>query len=320
MKTFACIFLCLAGAAVPLTAADPVELKQRWDAGKQYFFSAQTSQQSTIAIGPQKMEQAVNMTMEMNVAVRPHEDGKRKRLLIKYDRIAMEMTMNGQKLGYDSAKPDAGTDPLGLGKSLGAMVGKELKILTNAKDEIAEVENYDAYIKELTAGGGPGAADMSKMFSREGLVESIKQGSLHAFPGHPVEVGESWPFTNQITLPQVGTVSVKGTYTFKGMVDHGGASCAEIQTDGVIAMDLAAAGDAAAGPAAGIAALGMKITDGTLKGPVWFDVQLGTARDSELVQEMTMSMKNPADAAGALLSVPMKQTIKTTLTKVVDLK
>jgi hypothetical protein len=159
--------------------------------------------------------------------------------------------------------------------------------------------------------------DMSKMFTREGLLQTMKQGSLQSYPDKPIPVGASWPFTNQLSLPQVGSVTIKGSYTYKGMVDRGGVSCAEIQTDGAIAMDLGGAGQGPGNP--GLAALGMKVTEGTIKGPVWFDVQLGVARDSELVQEMKMSMKNPVDPA-AVIVIPMKQTITTTLTSLVDLK
>jgi hypothetical protein len=317
MKIFSYALLVLASAAVPLLAADTVELKQHWMVGKQYFFRAQTSQQSTITMGPQKMEQGVAMTMEMNVAVRSHEDGVRKRLTITYDRVAMDMTMNDQKMSYDSAKPEAGTDPLGMGKTLGATLGKELKILTNANDDIVEVENYDEYIKQITAAGVGGGMDMAKAFSREGLLQTMKQGSLQGLPAKPVAPGETWPFTNQITLPQIGTVKITGSYVFKGLVDHAGVRCAEIETDGAITMDL---GGAPAGSgAAGLEALGMKVTEGKLTGPVWFDPQLGMARDAALVQEMTISMKNPADPTAAL-TVPMKQTIRTTLIKVEDLK
>jgi hypothetical protein len=309
MKLFTRVLFLLACVAAPLLAADTAEIKQRWIANKQYFYTMQTAQQSTINLGQQKMEQSVTMTMEMNIAVRLHEDGKRKRLTINYDRVAMDMSMNGQKMGYDSAKPDAGTDPMGMGKSLGGMVGKELKVLTNEKDEIVEIENYDEYIKQISGGG----MDMAKMFSREQLLQTMKQGFLQAFPTTPVTAGQSWPFVNKITLPQVGTVSVKGNYTFKGNVDHGGVPCAEIQTDGTITMDVGGAGG---GP---MAALGMKINNATLQGPIWFDLALGAARDAQLVQEITISMKNPVDPAGAI-DVPMKQTITNKLTKLVDLK
>jgi hypothetical protein len=318
MKTLTRILLILACVAAPLAAADlPLEFKQRWIAGKQYFFTTQTSQQSTISFGPQTMEQAMAMTMEMSVKVQAHEDGKRKRLTTTNDRVTMDMTMNEQKMSYDSAKPDAGTDPLGMGKTMGRMIGKELKTLTNEKDEISEIENYDEYMKAITEGGAPAGMDMSKMFSRDGLLQTMKQHSLQSFPDHPVAVGESWPFTYQLKLPQVGSVKIKGTYTYKGLVDRGGVSCAEVQTDGVLAMDLGEAEAAGGNPA--VAALGMKVTNGSLKGPLWFDVKLGMVRDAELVQEMTMSMKNPADPTVEIV-VPMKQKITTTLTKVADLK
>jgi hypothetical protein len=313
MKTPACIFLVLACAIAPLFGADTIELKQRWIAGKQYFFTAKTTQQSTITVGPQKMEQGMTMSVEMNLAVRLHEDGQRKRLVMKNDRMAMEMSMNGQKMNYDSAKPDAATDPMGMGKTLSATLSKELKMLTNEKDEIVEIENYDEYIQQVTSSGGAGAVELAKSFTREGLLQTMKQGSLQSFPAARIAPGEAWPFTNKVTLPQIGEVTIKGTYTYKGMVDHEGKRCAEIQTSGIFTMDLSKA----SGP--GLAALGMKVTGGSLNGPVWFDPQLGAAVDSDLIQEMTMTMKSPADPATEL-TIPMKQTIKTTLTKIENLK
>ena len=106
----AALFACTA----PLFAADAVELKQRWIAGKHYFQTMQSTQLTTIDMGVQKMENKSVTTMEMSLAVRAHEDGARKRVTIKYERVAMAMEMNGQKMGFDSAKPGEGTDPLGL--------------------------------------------------------------------------------------------------------------------------------------------------------------------------------------------------------------
>ena len=112
-----------------------------------------------------------------------------------------------------------------------------------------------------------------------------------------------------------GEVAVAGTYKVTNIADHDGVRCAEIQTDGKLSMDL----DAQKDDSSPIAALGMKVTDGSIKGPVWFDPQLGIARESQLVQEMTISMKNPTDPS-ASINVPMKQNISVKLTKVEDLK
>jgi hypothetical protein len=307
----------VAFAAAPLSAADAVELKQRWIPGKQYFQTLQSKQTTSMSIGAQKVEQSTMTTMEMNLAVRPHEDGRSKRVTIKYDRVAMNMEMNGQKMGFDSAKPGEGTDPLGLSKTLGATVGKELKVVMTDADEITEIENFDEFIKNLGAPTMPGM-DMSKMFTKESMSQMLKQGALQAMPGHPVKPGDSWPFTTSVDLPQMGKVGVKGTYIFKGMTNHNGVQSAEIETDGKITMDLSNA-DPTTQAGQALSQLGMKIDGGTLKGTVWFDPKLGFARDAALTQEMTMTMKNPSDPT-ATLTVPLKQEITTTLTKVDDVK
>jgi len=307
----------LACAATPLSAADAVELKQRWIVGKQYFQTMQSTQSTVMNIGPQKIEQKTVSTMDMSMAVRAHEDGQRKRVTIKYERVAMQMEMNGQKMGFDSAKPGEGTDPLGLAKTLGGMVGKELKLLLTATDEIGEVENYDEFVKNLAPSPMPGM-DMSKMFTKESMAQMMKQGALQAMPGKPVKPGDSWPFTTAVDLPQMGKVAVKGTYTFKGMVERAGLPCAEITTDGAISLDMAKA-DPSSPTGEALSQLGMKVEGGTLKGTVWFDPKLGFARDALLTQEMSMTMKNPKNPT-ATLTVPLKQEISTTLKQVEDVK
>ena len=309
----AALFACTG----PLFAAEAVELKQRWIVGKQYFQTMQSTQGTSIDMGAQKVEQKTTTTMEMTMAVRAHEDGARKRVTIKYERVAMAMEMNGQKMGFDSAKPGEGTDPLGLAKMLGATVGKELKVLLTAADDISEVENYEEFVKNFPASPIPGM-DMAKMFTKDSMAQMMKQGALQALPGKPVQPGDSWPYSTTVELPQMGRVAVKGNYTFKGMKEHGGVPCAEIATAGEITLDMARA-DAGSPTGAALAQLGMKAEGGTLKGTVWFDPKLGFAREAQLTQEMNMTMKNPTDPT-ATLKVPIKQEITTTLTKVEDVK
>jgi hypothetical protein len=187
-------------------------------------------------------------------------------------------------------------------------------MVLNDKDEIASIENYDEFIQHLGPSAVPGF-EPAKMFSRDSLTQMLKQGSLQALPGKPVAVGDIWPFSNQIALPQLGKVVIAGNYTLKSVGDHDGVRCAEIQTQGIVSMDLSAV----QGDSSPVSALGMKVDDGSIKGPVWFDPVLGIARESQLVQNMTISMKNPADPSGTL-TVPMKQNISVKLTKVEDVK
>jgi hypothetical protein len=304
------------------SAADAIELKQRWIVGKKYYQTVQTTQTSTIAIAGQTIEQSAATTMEISQTVQPGEAGKGKRLTIRYDRVAMDMSTAGQKMGFDSAKPGEGNDALGMGKSLGSITGKELYVVINDKDEVVSVENFD----EFTKGFQPGAPGMEigKMFSKESITQMVKGSALQTMPGHLVKPGDSWPYSTEVDLPQIGKVGVKGTYTLKGVGDHEGVQCAEIQTEGAISLDFngGAAGSPGAADASGgspLAKLGLKVEGGTLKGTIWFDPKLGHTRDAQLDQEMTMTMKNPTDPA-ATLTIPVKQKISAKLTKVEDVK
>ena len=95
----------LLAAASPLPA-QTVDIKPHWQVGKKITQTMHMDQASTIALGDQKMEQKVGMTMDTTMSVLAHENGKHKRVTMKYDRVAMDMNMAGQEMKYDSAKPD----------------------------------------------------------------------------------------------------------------------------------------------------------------------------------------------------------------------
>jgi hypothetical protein len=300
-----------------LFAADTIELKQRWIVGKKYDQTMESTHSSTLTIAGQTIETSVATTMEVSEAVRVQADGKTKRMTLKYDRVAMDMSLGGQKISFDSSKPEQANDPLGLSKTIGGVAGKELLVLLGENDEITGIENYDEFIKQLGASPAPGM-DMSKMFSKEAVTQMMKGAGLQAMPGHPVMPGDSWPFSTTVELPQLGKVSMTGTYTLKGLGDHDGIQCAEVIADGKISMDLSGA-DAPKPGASGLAALGMKVEGGSLKGTIWFDPKLGFPRESDMAESLTMTMKNPTDP-NATLTVPNKENIHTKLTKVEDLK
>jgi hypothetical protein len=320
MNHFHRVFLPLAALVIfagSLSAADTLELKQRWIAGKKYYQTMQTVQTSSFSMAGQTLEQAVSTTMEITQAVRLQPDGKSKRMTMKYDRVAMDMSMNGQKVSFDSSKPDAGNDPLGFSKTFGSIAGKELQILLSENDEITGLENYDEFIKMLGSSPVPGM-DMSKMFSKESITQMMKGQSLQSLPGHPVKPGDSWPFTTNLELAQMGKVAIAGNYVLKGMGDYKGIPVAEILADAKVSMDFSG-GDPSQPGAAQLAQLGMKVEGGTLKGTIHFDPKLGIARNTQMTQDMTMTMKNPTDPS-ATISVPLKQTVEMTLIKVEDLK
>ena len=316
MNSFSRVILPIAALVISsssLSAADAVELKQRWIVGKKYFQTMQTQQTLTMAIAGQTLEQSMATTMDISQEVRAQADGKGKRMTLKYDRVAMEMSINGTKMNFDSSKPGEGSDPLGLAKVLGSVAGKELNILMNENDEITGFENYDEFMKQLGASPVPGM-DMAKMFSKDSIAQMMKGQALQATPGHPVKPGDSWPFTTSMELPQIGKIATAGNYAMKGMAVRDGNQVAEIAADAKLSADSSGANSSGQ-----LAQLGMKIEGGSLKGTIYFDPKLGFARETDAVQEMKMTMTNPVDPS-ATINVPIKLTISMKLTKVEDVK
>ncbi len=307
------LMLC---CGLPLRA-QTLDISQQWAVGKKYFLTTRTAYQSKVVVEGETTEEGMEMTAEMSLAVTPHEDGTRKRMVLRYERIATEVKSNGRKMGFDSAKPKARTDTLGLGKSIGAMVGKNLKLIVDARGEVLEVDNFDELLRQLK-GSDLTEPEIRKMFDKDSLNQAVRQGALQALPDKPVAPGDRWPFVKEVKIPQLSKGSIAGTYDFKKMGKRDGVACAEIAVAGTVTADSTEApkGGASADEATPSQ---VKITDGAAQGTLWFDPKLGVAREAQLTQKMTISMKNPLDES-ATLSVPVKQTFTTTLTKVVDLK
>jgi len=191
-----------------LSAADTLELKQRWVVGKKYDQTIRTVETSSVSVGAQTMEESTSTTMEISQAVRAQGDGNGKRMTLKYER--------------------------------GSAVGKELQILLTDKDDIIGIENYDDFIRQLGTSPVPGV-NMASIFGKESIVQMMKGQELQSVPSHPVKPGDSWPFTMNVDMAGSGKVSIVGNYMLKGMADHDGNRVAEIFADARISMDFTGA-------------------------------------------------------------------------------
>ena len=141
----------------------------------------------------------------------------------------------------------------------------------------------------------PGAAQMGGMFSEEGLVKMMKQGS-HSFPAEAVEKGSSWTTTAEAVLPQLGTMVSESKLTYAGPVQVGDKALEKI--DLVVTTKLAAPADG------GLANIKLKSQDAT--GTIYFDNAAGRLSHTELKQHMTMDVT----FGGNNIEQVIEQTIK----------
>ena len=320
------LVLLLANAHLA-NAEEALTLHQRFTVGKRYEFGMKMTQESTVAVGGQDVEQKMNMAMKYSMTVTQHDDGKRKRAVFRYGRIAMEANTAGQTLAFDSDKPDDGPAAAPFA-SLRALVGKEVSMLLDENDKVLDVENFEEVMKEVSS--SPAGKMLGQFFNKESMKEMIQGSMLRSLPDHPVKPGESWPLSFNAKMGPMASIAAKGTYTYNKPVEHEGHRCALIGFAATMDMDMdfakiagAAAGDDAQAAEA-IKKMDLKISDTSMTGNVTFDAELGTARLLEMVTKLKMTMKLPPEAnlpdGQSEITIPIKQILALSLLALEDAK
>ncbi|MEO6785556.1 MAG: DUF6263 family protein [Chthoniobacteraceae bacterium] len=329
LPAFLLPLLALLFVATPRAhSEDAITLKQRFIVGKRYEFAMKMAQKSTFAVGGQNMEQTMNMAFKHSMTVSQHEDGKRKRVTVRYGRVAMEMNMGAQKMEFDSDKQDAATAKGPLA-GMAVLVGKEFRLLLDEKDQFLDIENLDEITKAFSADPIAGKI-LAQFFTKDSMKELVQGSMLRAMPDHPVKPGDSWPVTYGTKMGQMGSVKVTGTYTYNKPVKYEGHACVLIGTTATLDLDMdlgKIAGEAAGGNAQAadmVKKMAMKLSDAVMTGSITFDPELGMARDTEITTKMKMSMTLPPGAQApngeSRITVPIDQNISNTLLSVTDAK
>jgi hypothetical protein len=189
---------------------------------------------------------------------------------------------------------------------IGAMMAPALKALAKSKFTVkmtdrGAVQDVDVTDETVEAFKKlPGAGQMGGVFSKDGLINMIKQGA-HAFPEDPVKKGDSWTNKAAIEMPQIGRMEsdTKLTYAGPEVVDGKPLERMDIALTTKVTPK-----EGAAAPAP------IKIKDQEATGFLAFDNVAGRLSHSSIVHNMTMEIK----FAGNAIEQKMEQTIKVRLT------
>jgi hypothetical protein len=309
------LFPTLAALAVllsPATGAEGMVFDQAYRPGYTYHQTMTMKQEMQMEMGAQKMDRQVSTTMGMLAVVTPHEDGTSKRVAIKYDSIQASIAGGGEKFTFDSKAPAAEGTKAGPLQAYGKIVGQEFKVIFNQKEDVTDVEQLDSTIQNL-AGNDPASAQIyQQLFNRDAVKRMMQQSALRSPIGSPVKKGGSWPFVQELDLPGLGKLTIRGFYTYKGDVDRNGVKCAEVKASAEITMDTSrqeAAGDEAAQR---LQQMQLKIEEGRMDGTLFYDKAIDFTRQIDVSHTITLTGKIP-DGSGKGMRLPMKQTISMTL-------
>lgn len=266
-------------------AEESLRLRQAFPVGKKLTQSMKMEQVSRMKAGGQEVETKSSTDMRIIMTIRAGE-ADQKRLTLKYDKASMKNEIPENLGGGQAAPVDY----------LAGLVGKEITVVLDGKDQVQGVEGLD----DLLKGADENQAAIWKQLLTEDQMKQMINGSiLQALPEKEIKSGDSWPFRQEIALPiGLGKAVTEGNYQLKSIKED----LAEIAIKGTMKIE---------GPA-------VSAKEAPYEGSILFDSKLGLPRMTDMRIKMDIEAK--IGPKGESMKMQMDQTVKSEITEVVEAK
>ena len=274
---------------------EAARLQIKWPVGNRYVERMELKQNSEMVMPqmPQPMKQELTMGEEYALSVLQERAGGGRELEMEFLAIQMNMSAGGQPpMAFDSkgAAIDEESNP--LAGALRKMIGSRLKLLTDASNQVEEIEGFNEFFAKVSVGLPPQVQGMmSGMLSEDQLKQMAGQGLSHMLPDKPVKPGDSWPVNFDLSGGPIGTINLDLNYSFKRWEDHEKRNCALLDFGGTMTSK--------DGQTAGPMGVKVVIENGSMSGKTWFDPDLGMAVGSDIDQVMKLLITFPQPQGAA---------------------
>ena len=288
----------------------PVELKIKWTPGERVVQEFDMQQDATINLpkSPQPMDQQMHFGQKYLLKVLGANSEGGHDLEMEFQAVHLSMkTGDKENINFDSENGSAAASTNAAAKVLGRLVGAKITYVMDASNNVAEVNGLGELRKRLQTGNSAAAA-LGRAFN-ENYFKQIMQSS-RLLPPNPVQPGDTWPVKFDESSTMAGTISLNFTNTFKGWEMHGARNCARIEFSGTIE----------SGPGGGIGPMGMAMTiqNGQSTGVYWFDPEFGLPIDSNMSDDMTMTIDIPKRAQAQVGAATITSQVSQVINSKVD--
>ncbi len=304
----------LSGPPVSALRQD-VALRYRWTKGETIRYRIVQQNTTTISglpggMGDMAIDQSTTQTIRW-AAEDVSADGTTT-LRQVFESVKMEMNSPMFAMSYDSAKPDAGDNPMTamLKGVLTPMIGESFTIVMAATGEVQKVEGLSKLTEKMFQNipqdpAAAGILDGLKANLSDESMRSTFAQTFAQFPNRPLKAGDTWNSQVSVGNPMFGGLITSTTSTLKSVEGEGSNRIATIVTTSAIKQD--SSKPAQANPMG----LTMQMGNGVGDGEHIFDAGTGRFRRSttHLTMPMTMSGTGPDGTA-----LNMKTSLKTTTT------
>ncbi len=293
--------------------AGPVEFKLKWPVGERIVQSLDIQQKSEMSMpnqpGPSKQDMTMDQSYALSVLKEDADGGHE----VEMEILSMRMKMNqgGRTLvDYDSNNKSPADTANPVAALLGKLVGTKLEFYLDASNRVQRVDGVDELRNRLTTSNDPrdATAGIKEVFN-EKYFKQILDFSRN-LPPKPVQPGDSWPVTRDISMGQLGTMLMNYDITFQKWEQRGKRTCARLEFQGTVKSR------PAQNPASN--KVTMSVRDGNTSGILWFDPELGMFIDNNFNQDMKMSMSLTMPIRGKNVTQTMSGTMSQVITEKMD--
>ena len=272
-----------------------VVLRMNLEPGEVYRVRFRTEQLVTQNMQGQSFDTKQQIGYEYNYSVRSADAAGNTWVDVQYTWVHIEQETVLGSMFYDSDNPPAEI-PAGA-QAFSALVGSGFSMLITPQGKVLEVEGLEAmYDQMLQAIDFQDAAaeqqfrqTLEQQFGEEALKQQMN-GASFEFPLEPIEIGESWTTTTELTV--VMPMVIESTYTLRSVE----GSLAELE------MSSRVSSNANAGPVDfGTFQIGYSVS-GEQQGVVQVDLASGMT-NSQIQQTLSGEMVMAAE--GETLNVPI---------------
>lgn len=173
----------------------PLDLSLNVKSGDKYVITEFTNQDIVLTANNQEMKTNQNIEMSLGMNIKDVDKDKNITIDYQYDSMKMSSESNGEKIEYDSTKPDT-SNP--LNSTYQTIIGKSFTVKINNKGELLEVTGVSELINSMVAKASGTAAEkqalkdtLSESFGDEAVKSMMKQ-SMNFYPQNVVKKGDTW--------------------------------------------------------------------------------------------------------------------------------
>ncbi|MGA2241154.1 MAG: DUF6263 family protein [Verrucomicrobiota bacterium] len=269
-----------------------MELKLKWPVGEHIVQSLDFKMKSEITVPKQPAPIKQDMTMGQSYALsvlKEDADGGHE-VEMEFLSMRMKLDQGGKPIiDYDSGKKSPGGSADPMAALFQKTIGAKLQYFLDASNQVQRVEGVDALRARMTTGGPNDPSTIFKNIFSEDYFKQIMDYSRN-LPPKPVQPGDTWSVTRDITEGDLGAIVLNYDMTFQRWEQRGKRNCARLEFQGTVKSR------STQNPAPN--GMIIAIQEGNTSGVTWFDPELGMFIDTTMNQDMKMLMTMSGRAAG----------------------